>query len=373
MKKLVVLVMVLALALTLVSAHAVEQKRIGFYADNVDSYYAAETEVLKALADRDEEVDWVIDVVTGTGSAAEQIAAVENFITAGYDAIAVIQNNVETTSECIEKCVDAGIPYFGMTHSFASAANAKDAAAWIGYDFIEEGYLAGVDAVAAGAKKIVNVEGVLGQGSAAAQSLGFIKAYEDAGVDLGEYTSSEDWAATKNSGMAGTDDLQIYWCSGGWMKDSAKTQMANIITELGADGFDGVYGQNDPMLEGIIEAIEEAGLDPADYFLCGGNGREISWQWVKDGVIDNDVNQSALLEGDALYQVLKAYFAGEEIRGGHPYFRPYLNMLDTANIDEVWDSLVPFTDVEAYLAKRDAGAVVFDINDPLFTDNPDFY
>ena len=371
MKKLAVLILALALALCSVGALA-ETKTIGFYADNVDSYYAAETDVLKALAEADPDVDWDIQVVTGTGSAAEQIAAVQNFVEAGKDAICVIQNNVETTSECIQMAVDAGIPYFGMTHSFATAANAKDATAFIGFNFIDEGVYAGEDAVAAGAKKIVNMEGVLGQGSAAAQSIGFIQAYIDAGKDVG-YETAEEWAAVKNSGMAGTDDLQLYWVSGGWMKDSAKTQMASIITELGPDGFDGVYGQNDPMLEGVIEALEEAGLDPADYFLCGGNGREISWQWVKDGVTDNDVNQSALLEGEAIYQVLKAYFNGEEIRGGKPYFHPYLTKLNTENIDEIWDALCPFTDVNAYLEKRAAGSIVFDINDPLFTDAEGFY
>ena len=371
MKKLAVLLMALVMVFAAVGAQAADQKHIGFYADNVDSYYAAETDVLKALAAADPDIDWVIDVVTGTGSAAEQLNAVQNFITAQYDAICVIQNNVETTSECIQMCVDAGIPYFGMTHSFASAANATDAECFIGFNFVDEGYLAGVDACEWGAKKIVNVEGVLGQGSAGAQSLGFIKAYEDAGKTL--VSDSATWAAEKNSGMEGTEDLSIYWCSGGWMKDSAKTQMTNIITELGPDGFDGVYGQNTPMLEGIIEALEEAGLDPADYWLGGGNGREITWEWVKEGVTDCDVNQSAMLEGDAIYQVLKAYFAGEEIRGGKPYFQPYLMALDTDNINEIYDSLVPFTDVDAYLAKRAAGTVTYDINDPLFTDAVDFY
>ena len=46
--------------------------------------------------------------------------------------------------------------------------------------------------------------------------------------------------------------------------------------------------------------------------------------------------------------------------------------LDTDNIEEVYDSLVPFTDVDAYIAKRDAGLVVYDINDPLFIDVPEF-
>ena len=58
-----------------------------------------------------------------------------------------------------------------------------------------------------------------------------------------------------------------------------------------------------------------------------------------------DVNQSAALEGDALYQMLKAYFAGEEYRA---HIHPHLNYLHTDNIDEIWDSLVPFSDLDQY-------------------------
>jgi len=372
MKKLIALSLALMMVLGLVSIAGAspEKKTVGFYADNVDSYYVAISDVLKALAEADPEVDWEINVVTGTGSAAEQLNAVQNFIQTGYDAIAVIQNNVETTSECIQLCEDAGVPYIGLTHSFASAPNATDALAFIGYDFVQEGLYAGEDAYKWGAKKVVNIEGVLGQGTAGAQSYGFILGYTNAGADIGDWKDAQEWAAQKNSGMAGGEGLQLYWTSGGWMKDAAKTQMANIITELGPTGFDGVYAQNNPMLEGVVEAMEEAGLDTKDYWIGSGNGREISWNWVREGVTDMDVNQSALLEGEALYQILKAHFAGEEHR---KYIHPYFNYYHTGNIEEIWDTLIPFTDVEAYLTKRAAGDIVYDINNTeYFKDVPEF-
>ena len=39
------------------------------------------------------------------------------------------------------------------------------------------------------------------------------------------------------------------------------------------------------MMEGVIMAMQDAGLNPSDYNLTSCNGREISWQWVKDGII----------------------------------------------------------------------------------------
>ena len=107
----------------------------------------------------------------------------------------------------------------------------------------------------------------------------------------------------------------------------------------------------------------------SDYWLGASNGREISWQWVQDKVITMDVNQTAALEGDALYQQVKAYFKGETYR---KYIHPYLTPYNIDNIDEVLPHLVPFSDVDAYMEGRAAGNFVTDINDPKFKDQKGF-
>ena len=339
---------------------------IGMYADGADSYYQVLHDTLQACADEDPQCEWTVSYKVGQNTAAEQLQAVEDFITAGYDAIVVIQNSVDTTSECITKCVDAGIPYFGACHSFAAAPNASDAAGSVCYNFVQEGVYPGEVGFARGASKLVMIEGQLGQGSASAQSYGYLKAYEDGGANMGGVTA-EELATDKDSAVQdGSQDITVVgWASGGWFADPAQKAMTDFITSLGADGFDSVYAQNDPMMEGVLTAIEDAGLNPSDYYLSAGNGREISWQWVKDGTIQADVNQSAALEGDAAYQQIKAYFLGEDYR---KYIHPYLTPYDTDNINEIWDSLVPFSDVDAYMAGRAAGNFITDINNPAFTD-----
>jgi len=139
--------------------------------------------------------------------------------------------------------------------------------------------------------------------------------------------------------------------------------MTDAITSLGPDGFDGAYVQNNPMMEGVLLAMEEAGLDSSDYWLGSSNGREISWQWVKDKIITMDVNQTAALEGEALYQQVKAYFKGEEYR---KYIHPYLTPYNIDNINDV--ALVPFSDVDKYMEGRAAGDFVTDIDDAKFKD-----
>jgi ABC-type sugar transport system substrate-binding protein len=351
----------------------VQTKTIGFYADAADSYYQIVNDALVGLADQDPETDWTVEYKVGQSTADEQLKAVEDFITAGYDAIIVIQNNPNTTSECIEKCKAANIPYFGAAHYFGQVANAGDSAGSTNFDFYACGVAAGEDALATGVQKLVMIEGVLGQGSASDQSLGFLEAYEQAGKSLGEKEDGSKWTAeevaTEKPGVdkiKGTPDITVVqWASGNWMAEPAQKEMANAISALGKDGWDGAYVQNNPMVEGAMAAMSDAGLTTDDYWLGSCNGREISWGWVKDGTLSMDVNQPPTLEGAILYQQLKAYFAGQDFRKHlHPYITPY----NKSNIAELEPTLVPITDVPNFIAKVNDNSIVWDINDPKFLD-----
>jgi ABC-type sugar transport system substrate-binding protein len=338
---------------------------IGMYADGADSYYQVLHDTLQACADADPECDWQVDYKVGQNTPAEQIQAVEDFITSKYDAIVVIQNSPDATSECIEKAKAAGIPYFGACHAFNTVANAKDATGSCCYDFVQAGVYAGEDALARGIKRVINIEGQLGQGTAGAQSLGFLKAYEDAGKSLGGMTAQEIAEKKPNvSDLDGTQEVEIVgWASGGWFAEPAQKAMTDYITSLGPDGFDGVYAHNDPMMEGVIAAMTDAGLNPSDYWLGVCNGREMSWDWVKNKTVTMDVNQSAALEGDTVYQQIKAFFNGEEYRKYvHPYLTPY-------NVDDIGTkTLVPFSDTAEYMKQRAENKFPHDINGSEWTD-----
>ncbi len=220
------------------------------------------------------------------------------------------------------------------------------------------GVYAGEDALAHGVKKLINIEGKLGQGTASAQSLGFLKAYEDAGKDIGG--TAEEVATDKTSGGA---DLEIVqWASGDWWADPAKKAMADAITALGPDGWDGAYVQNDEMMDGAIQAIEEAGLDPGDYWLGSSNGKEKSWKWVEDGKETMDVNQTPSLEGDLMYQVVLNY-----LKTGEPkYLVPSVIPYNTDNVTSL--TLIPYEHT-AYAEMKDQ--IVTDINSGEFEDATD--
>ncbi len=332
-----------------------EDKVIGYYMDASDDFYKAGYEVFKTLAERE---GWTVLDVVGQGTAPEQIAAVENFITQGVDALLVVQNSPETTSRTLKLAYDAGIPEFHLTHN---PPNEPGLAGFAGYDWVKIGVDAGVSAMKHNVKRLIMIEGKLGQGTASGQTEGFLQAYKDAGMDIGNLA--------ENVGVkgAGGQDLQVvFWGSGGWFADPAKKVMQDAITSLGPDGFDGAYVHNDEMMAGVLQAMEEAGINPSDYWLGASNGKEKSWDWVEQGTTTMDVNETATLEADIAYQQIKAYFAGQDYKKA-----VFVSVIpfNKDNMDR--NKLVPFFH-DDYMAKRDAGAFIYDINDPSFRENPDY-
>jgi ABC-type sugar transport system substrate-binding protein len=333
---------------------AAKAKVIGYYMDAADDYYKAGFQVFEALG---KEKGWEIISVVGQGTAPEQLSAVQNFITQKVDAIVVVQNSPQTTSECLKLALAANIPYFGLTQT---SPNEPGLVAFSSFDWVADGKLAGVSAIAHNVKKVIVIEGKLGQGAAGGQTNGFFSAYKEAGKDIGDILN--------NVGVVGGGaDLQaVFWGSGGWFADPAKKAMQDAITALGPNGFDGAYVENDEMMTGALQAMQEAGLDTSKYWLGASNGKEKSWDWVEKGITTMDVNQPPTLEADILFQQVSANFDGKEFKKG--IFCP-LKAFDKTNMDR--NSMVPWI-LADYMAKRAANAFIWDINDPSFIANPDY-
>ncbi len=328
-------------------------KVIGYYMDASDDYYKAGFQVFKALATKS---GWEVLDVVGQGTAPEQISAVENFITQKVDALVVVQNSPETTSECLKKAAAAGIPEFHLTHN---PPNQPGLAGFAGFDWVYDGELAAQSAIKHNVKRVIMIEGKLGQGTAAGQTQGFVQGYQKAGKDIGNLLDS---VGVKG---AGGKDLQVvFWGSGGWFADPAKKVMQDAITSLGPDGFDGAYVQNDEMMTGALQAMQEAGLDPSKYWLGSSNGKEKSWDWVAKGLVTMDVNQTPTLEADIAFQQITAHFAGKPYKKAvFVNFMPY----EKDTVDK--SKMIPWI-LDDYMAKREANAFKYDINDPVFRANP---
>ena len=128
MNKLAKTTMLLAMCATMGFA---QQKVIGYYMDNSDDFYKAGFQVFQTLAARE---GWKVIDIVGQGTAPEQLAAVENFITQKVNALVVVQNSPQTTSECLKLAKAAGIPEFHLTHN---PPNEPGLTGFSGFDWVD--------------------------------------------------------------------------------------------------------------------------------------------------------------------------------------------------------------------------------------------
>ena len=209
-------------------------------------------------------------------------------------------------------------------------------------------------------KKVIMIEGKLGQGTASGQTEGFIKSYAEAGKDVGNLA---DNVGVKG---AGGKDLQVvFWGSGGWFADPAKKVMQDAITSLGPDGSMAPMSRTTRWWPAPcrpwkkpVSIRPSTGSAPATARKSRGSG---SGRNDHDGrERDRDAGGGHRLSAD------KAYFAGQ------PYKKAVFVSVIPFNKSNInVDKLVPFFH-DDYMNKRDAGAFVYDINDPSFRENPGY-
>ena len=309
-----------------------DTKTVGYFKAAADDYYKAGWDVFNALATKE---GWEVLEIMGDGTDAKMLSSIENFINQKVDAIVCVQTTSASGAEVAKKAKEAGIPFFSLTHQPDAIEGFEPTGASC-YDWIKTGTYAGESALANGVTKVIMIEGVQGQGTAAGQTIGFLKAYEDAGVDV----------------------EVVFTGYGNWFAQGAMKAMEEALVAIGPDGFDGAYVHNDEMLDGALQAMENAGLDPSNYWLGSSNGKEKSWKWVEDGLVTMDVNQTPTLEADLVFQMIQAEFAGVE-------YKHYVYSSLNPYTKDHMVNLVPY-DMDAYLAGRESGAFVYDLSDPVF-------
>lgn len=307
------------------------KKTVGYFKAAADDYYKAGWDVFKALADQE---GWTTLEVMGDGTDAKMLSAVEDFINQKVDAMVVVQTTAAVGGECAKKAKDAGIPIFFVTHQPQVTKGFEPTGA-VCYDWVADGTYAGDSAVAAGVTKAIIIEGVQGQGTASAQTVGFLKSYENAGKTV----------------------KVVFTGYGNWFAQGGLKAMDEAIAAVGANGFDGIYVHNDEMLDGVLQSMANAGLDPSKYWIGCSNGKEKSWVWVADGKVKMDVNQTPTLEADLAFQMIKAQFAGET-------YKHYVYSILKPFTKDSLTNLVPYIKAD-YITGRAADKFTYKLSDPL--------
>ncbi|MDR1156811.1 MAG: ABC transporter substrate-binding protein [Oscillospiraceae bacterium] len=168
-----------------------------------------------------------------------QIKAIKSFIEMGVDVIGVAPV-VETGWDAVfTEAKDAGIPIV-LVDRMASVDESLYAT-FIGSDFIEEGKNAAIEmsALLNGTGKIVQLEGTVGASAANDRKKGF-----------------EDEIAANHPGIE-----IVASQTGDFTRAKGKEVMESFLKTYGSE-IKGIYGHNDDMALGAIEAIKEAGFKP---------------------------------------------------------------------------------------------------------------
>ncbi len=247
MKKITATVLTLLLVLTLfagcgapASKTANEKLVVGFAQIGQESGWRdAETASIQFYAGQNlDTID--LKFADAQQQQANQIKAIKSFIEMGVDVIGVAPV-VETGWEAVFKeAKDAGIPIV-LVDRMAKLEDESLYATFIGSDFIEEGKNAAIEMskLLGGTGKIVELEGTVGASAANDRKKGF-----------------HDEISANHPGIE-----IVVSQTGDFTRAKGKEVMESFLKTYGAE-IKGVYGHNDDMVLGAIEAIKEAGFKP---------------------------------------------------------------------------------------------------------------
>lgn len=219
-----------------------------------------------------------------------QIAALRSFIAQGVDAI-ILAPVVETGwDEVLQEAADNDIPVLIVDRNVT--ADPSLYITRVSSDFVHEGRLAAAWLVqaTAGKCKIVELQGTVGSSAALDRQKGF------------------------NEVIALFPDMEIILSqSGDFTRTNGKEVMESFLKSVDPAEICAVWAHNDDMLIGAIQAIKEAGLDPAEDILT------ISVDAIPDiflAMSEGDANATVELSpnmGGPAFDAIVRYLNGEEL------------------------------------------------------------
>jgi D-xylose transport system substrate-binding protein len=101
-----------------------------------------------------------------------------------------------------------------------------------------------------------------------------------------------------------------------WSPDEAQQEMEQAITDLGADGFVGVYAANDGTAGGAIAAMKSAGINPSTRPTTGQDAELAAIQRILDGEQYMTVYKPIKPEAEAAAELAVALVRGEDPPSG---------------------------------------------------------
>ena len=211
----------------------------------------------------------------------KQVSMIEDCISRKPDVIVVNAVDPAAVVPALRKASEAGIPVL-MQNADTTPEGHAYTKAFIGSQSYDQGYAVGQMIVKAlgGKGNIVVITGKTGQTDTVNRTAGMQAAFKDA--------------------KASIDVLAVQPAD--WSKDKALTVMQDLLTRF--PKIDAVFGQDDPMALGALEAIKAQGREK-EIKVFGVNGNKEACQAIKAGDMYGTALQLSYLVG--VYTVRAAY------------------------------------------------------------------
>ncbi len=238
-----------------------------------------------------------LQVEDATDDVAKQLDQINNFIASGVDAIIVNAVDTNATEAMSNAAASAGVPLVYVNRQPINMDTLPDGQAFVASNEIESGTLAAFrmcqDLRAQGKSGGANAYMLMGQLSnqAAVQRS---KDFEDViGMDMCNFITLVD-KQTAN-----------------WSRDEAQDLMTNWISS--GEPFDAVFGNNDEMAIGAIQAMKAAGISMDDVVVGGVDATSDALLSMQAGDMDVTVFQDLAGQGAGSIDTALALINGEDV------------------------------------------------------------
>ncbi|MEJ8560537.1 substrate-binding domain-containing protein [Yoonia sp. GPGPB17] len=250
---------------------------------------------MTAYDDASDEVS--LQMEDATDDVAKQLDQINNFIASGVDAIIVNAVDTNATEAMSNAAAAAGVPLVYVNRQPINMDTLPDGQAFVASNEIESGTLAAfqmcrqlrAEGKAGGAQAYVLV-GQLSNQAAVQRTKDF---HDVIGMDMCNFITIID-EQTAN-----------------WSRDEANDLMTNWLSS--GDEFDAVFGNNDEMALGAIQAMKAAGISMDDVVVGGVDATSDALLAMSAGDMDVTVFQDLAGQGLSSIETAMALVKGEDV------------------------------------------------------------
>ena len=250
---------------------------------------------MTAFDDANDEVS--LQIEDATDDVAKQLDQINNFIASGVDAIIVNAVDTNATEAMSNAAASAGVPLVYVNRQPINMETLPDGQAFVASNEIESGTLAAFEMC-----KMLRAEGKSGGATAY--------------VLVGQLSNQAAVQRTKDfHDVIGMDMCNFITIideqTANWSRDEANDLMTNWISS--GEEFDAVFGNNDEMALGAIQAMKAAGISMDDVVVGGVDATSDALLSMSVGEMDVTVFQDLAGQGAGSIQTAMDLANGLEV------------------------------------------------------------